>query len=292
MKPEPALYELIEQYLAGTLEASRRQAFEQQLQQDPDLRQEVAVHRFLQQQGADPGKMALRRQLGELSKQQQASRRKKLRQRRWAFIGLAALALTILAFWWLLHRSGETAPTPPMPPTQTAPEEAPPVETPPSQEADAPAAPSKPDNAIAALDPADWAPNPLLDPLAGSILRQDAPLALRLTSPAPERQFTLQNRKVALLIEGELAKDALDEPFEALNIQLFSNRQEDYLESRPVFTQTPACPAEGNICKFKLTPRLALKPGLYYLVIAAQDGTPLEVRRLRVQPAPEADSSH
>ncbi len=290
MKPEPATYDLIEQYLAGTLEASQRQAFEEQLEHDPDLRQELAVHRFLHQQGADPAKMALRQQLSELSKQQ-ALRRRKWRRLRQAFIGLAVLALMLVLFWWLLHRSSKTTPPPPIPPAQHIPDKALPAETPPSQTPTAPEKTSKPNNPIASLDPADWAPNPLLDPLAGSIMRHDAPFELHLTNPASDWQLTLHNRKATLLIEGTITKNATDDAFEVPSIQLFSNRQEDYLQNRPVFAQALDCTLDGNICPFKLTPRLALKPGLYYLVVASQNGTPLAVRRLRVQQASQGGSS-
>lgn len=94
------LYNKIENYLAGTLSAPDSKAFEQALQQDPELAAEVNLHRQLQKTFSDPKEIALRQSLTEIThdftgEPATPGAKKPFYQSIWFYIGLIAALLLL-----------------------------------------------------------------------------------------------------------------------------------------------------------------------------------------------------
>lgn len=94
------LYNRIEDYLAGKMSAADKDAFEQALQEDPELLAEVNLHRQLQATFSDPQEIALRQSLKEISadfsiESPTPPATKPFYQNIWFYLGLLATILVI-----------------------------------------------------------------------------------------------------------------------------------------------------------------------------------------------------
>ena len=104
-------YELIEQYLEGKLVGAELLDFENQLEQDPGLADDVALHREVRDAIADDEEVALEAELRKIGQAYQgrtpgtAPIRKNVGQRR-IFLIAASIALLAVAGWFAFSRFG------------------------------------------------------------------------------------------------------------------------------------------------------------------------------------------
>jgi len=100
-------YEKIEAYLKGELPESEQQAFEAAMAADPELAEEVALHRRLQEVFGDEGEWRFRQNLRDIRSNigEAAPENTSSAQRSGAriLLGLLVLiALSSLLYWWLV----------------------------------------------------------------------------------------------------------------------------------------------------------------------------------------------
>ncbi len=281
MKADQALYETIEQYLADSLPEPARQAFELRLKADPGLEEELELHRLMQESAADPVKLALRRRLAGLSKEHalDASRRHKFLLWSAAVLIVAAgIAITLLL-------SRPDAPPPVAPPLPVQPEvPQPPAPSPSTSPKAEPVPKDIPSSSgpIASVDPKDFEPNSVLDPLVDVQFRGEMAFEFNLDMPVNKHTLARRKDKATLRIKGAvLPADNIQIPL--FNVQLFNNKPEDFFQDRPIYSRELPLLPSGDTWVFDISPTLHLKPGLYYLVIALEDGEPVAVRRVEVR---------
>lgn len=102
--------ERIEAYLKGQLNAQEKAAFEANLQQDPELQAEVAMHRKVQEYLGQPNLQAMRAKLQQVDQSWQAPNSQpaaKVRrlQTGWIMGLAAALLVVMLAIWWVFAKN-------------------------------------------------------------------------------------------------------------------------------------------------------------------------------------------
>jgi anti-sigma factor RsiW len=94
------LYEKIEDYLLARLPEPEREAFEAEIQADPALAEEVALHRALIEATDEEDIKELRRLMEELlPKPAPQARLKAIRRQHWHWWAVAAAAAAVLLAW-------------------------------------------------------------------------------------------------------------------------------------------------------------------------------------------------
>jgi len=254
--------ELIEQYLSGSLPAAERQAVENRIAADAHFRADVELHRQLQEEFADPRKLALRDMLGDILREPPppAARQGWLR-------GLGIALVVLLAGWMGWHWLGPAhAPTPaiqeeikPGPPPTA------PTATPETRNAPSEPLKTSPQRPIAMADPAAFAPNrDFEDRLSGGVRTADA--TAQMQSPAPGADFTPENGLVKMNFRGLAPADA-DTARYPLALKIYTNQSGS---SQPLFRLLPAISNRSAVngkWAFSASQRLRLKPGLYYFTL-------------------------
>jgi len=174
------------------------------------------------------------------------------------------------------------SPPPVLPKTDAQPTEQTPAQTPKSE---IPAQVPKTTEPIAALNPADFQANRTLDPLIGSQVRGGGGIEASFTQPAKPLNLMSQNGRISFLVKGNASADDQPEK-DALQLLLFSNRDADFLNNKPIQKFPLALVAAGESYRFSKTIEQNLKPGLYYLVLVGKDSNePLAVQKIRVNRA-------
>lgn len=289
------LYNKIEDYLADTLSAEDKAAFEQALQEDSELAAEVSLHRQLQAALSDPQEIALRQSLQEISTDFEGNptsttAKKPFYQSIWFYIGLIATLLII----YLINRNQNTPSILPEVPAQdtilqeesidsntlsevdTTPEEVP-EETEPTLPDNTPQEP-----AVTPVDP--FATNPsletLLDPETWSFR-----YSFELNANVVELD---QGSNV--VIDGELVAPDIQNIL--FTIVIFDNQQSSY-PSNPLLSQfvSPRETEDDQTVAFAGKKKYAilldeiiedLAPGLYYYqVYMESEPDPLYTGRFR-----------
>ena len=267
MKKE-ALYEQIEAYLNDTLSAEERQALEQRMADDPDLRQEVALHQHLQKD-FDAGRKNLREGLRKVMEEPLPADQsaKTYRKSLWLLgIGLAGLILV----WFAVNFWGAAETPPHQDPAPT------PIQTPQIEQDTKLPAPNPP---IAQIDPARYKPNASMEAFVNSKVRSES-IAVQLSRPIHDaRVFTDQKSSFRLRFTGTiLIQEAQVE--KAFTLAFFDNQN----TNKPVFEIPLAGQKTAqNGLEFDFQAPLKLQPGLYYFTIEAVDeGEVLYAGRFRV----------
>lgn len=276
--------ELIEQYLDNQLNQHDLSAFNARVAADAEFRASVDLQRQVQAELANAAQIRLLHTLHEIVQTPFEPTPEKINTPKskpgWWIVGIIAL---IAAIFFIYRSCQPLARQTPSQPQGTPEQEAKPLEAPPPQ-VEAPAQLPKTSEPMAVLNPADFQPNRILDPLVGSQLRGGANLEAAFTKPADPLNLTLRNGRIRFRISGNATAD---EPLEkdALQLLLFRNRDADFLNNMPVQKYTLALSAQGDSYQFSKKVDQILLPGLYYLVLAEKNSIePLAIQKITVTP--------
>lgn len=258
------LYELIESYLDGGLPDEQRREVERRMATDKAFREEVELHRALQEDYEDPSRWRLREALSGIMDEPPppetpAPEEKRPRRRRYWWTAIPAVLLLAGGIWYLM-KPGAPAAVPA--PARTQPEN-PPVEQ--KNEAPSPKNPSQTPNKfmpIAQADPANFAKNASMEALRN--LRGTGDISLQMTAPKDDAVFEPDGiGQTRLHFSGALAGLAPDEVL-PLNLLIFNNRDAD----KPLLTLLTQAAADAKgAATFDLLQTVDFPKGLYYFRI-------------------------
>jgi hypothetical protein len=260
--------ELIEQYLSGTLPTADKEAVEARIATDPAFRADVELHRQLHAEFEDPKKLQLRDLMREITETPPPPTNRFAKFKRPGILLLALLLGWVGLVW--LARAPEPAPaTPtkeeikPIPPTTNEPIATQDTQTTPTEPQD-----KKPERQIAMANPADFAINRAFDEHLGSSTRATNGAA-DLKSPRLGADFTPENGRVKINFQGTAVASS-DPAQSPLVLKIFNNQP----NAEPIFNLSPVISSQSratNEWAFSLSPKLRLKPGLYYFTIERQE---------------------
>lgn len=288
------LYETIEAYLEGKLEAEACHAFEREMADDPELRAEVALHKKMQEELGRSGKAALREQLRQIG-QEFPLEKKGRRAISWLMPVSVALAASIIGavIWWAWPRFGQ--PTLPQGPSvvvdslpgeqKVSPDSLIAVEPQPEE-----AVPSRPEKQPPALQPSSgpYLPNPQLEALAASEGRD-----VNFLISAEAGAVKTGSEHFRATVAGTLrAGSPVGEG--RIVLQIYDNRPDSYRKERPASSlPLELQPLEDEEVQgfgrmknytFEKEVEKELPPGLYYYVIKREgEDTPLFVGKVEVR---------
>jgi hypothetical protein len=278
--------ELIEQYLDNQLNEPDLMAFQSRLATDAELRALVDLQRQVQAELANAAQIKLLNTLHDIVQspfevptlQKETPTKPGLG---WWIPGVSILIVVAYLFYSALQPAVQQPQLQPeaVPKTDAQPAEQVPTQTPKSE---IPAQVPKTTEPIAALNPADFQPNRILDPLVGSQVRGGGAIEASFTQPAKSLNLTPQNGRISFLVKGNASADDKPEK-DALQLLLFSNRDADFLNNKPIQKFPLSLLSIGNAYRFSKTIDQNLKPGLYYLVLVEKNSIePLAVQKITV----------
>ena len=119
---------------------------------------------------------------------------------------------------------------------------------------------------------ADLKPNDFLEVNIGTSVRSTT--QMQITSPQPNEELPLNNGLVSLSFRGKMTLSENQQAPPDTQLLLFSNKEADYLEFRPIFTQELLYrPTKENLSfDFQFNKQLPLSFGLYYFLIEDDNG--------------------
>lgn len=279
------LYTLIESYLDDALPPDKRREVEQRMATDEAFREEVGLHRALQEDYSDPGRWRLRSTMSELMEEplpfdETAPSTPKLGlPKRWNLAGIiAAVLVASIGIWYLFQmQSGQKSQEPVEKQTIQKPNV--PIagaegtdstivkkgDEPPTQKPKEPAP-------IAQADPSKFKENPSMEALMG--FRGGSGMTLQMS--APKNATTIQpNAKGAanLHFSGTLKTAPPNEAVQ-LDLLVFNNKA----GNKPLLALPfqPASDTNGNAA-FDLRQQVDFPKGLYYFRIEERESGELLV---------------
>ncbi len=279
--------ELIDGYLAGTMDSGARETFEQRMAADPDLAARVQLERELFEAIGTSPENDLRASLRLISEKFNTSESLeevvalqssgKRNRNGWA---LPALLLITLVSAFFVFRSIQSSKTEsPVSPLIPAPQEvSPPQQTAPAEKI-LPQTPSQPGQAIQKSRPvaSAYVPIPKLETYIGSYFRSGD---FRFVVNAPATGVVLKatsgklNFKLSGKTEGDLPAGA------AFRILFFNNNVRDFEKMKPIESGALVVSTDG---KFLFNKELSAPPGLYYYLIEdEQSGAWMYVSKFQV----------
>lgn len=276
MKKE--LYDLIETYLAGALPEEKRQEVEARLASDEDFRQEVELHRALQESYTDPDRWQLKKALLEAMKEPLPPGDPPMEEetaavdnwKKWQLWIPVALLLGV-GIWYFGWRD--------TPLTRPNPTDIPPVQTPNSSsptndQKEAPVPQGQPteqkipeSQTIAMADPSNFEENPSMEGLVA--VRGGGELTLALTHPKPEERFNPQpTGKTTLRFSGTV--EGMPPNVEApLQLLIFNNKN----AKTPIRAQVVQLNSDAKgQAVFILGFQVGFPMGLYYFRFEESEG--------------------
>lgn len=271
------LYDLIERYLDDNLSETERISVESRLVDDPEFREEVALHKALHRHLSDSGELRLRSVLTQVLTRPVADRRSPAPPRkRWLIaLGIVLLVMSaLIALLWTRQADTFRAPRPVMPQEGVNPDIKP-------EQNQAPA-PVPPNNGraplhqrpIAKADTADFKINPSLEARLGNYRGvNDALPYLSVTGFSSKLPMTSKDKQSGFYFQGLLDADTLQvrQPFWLF---IYSNRPADWKEKASLYAfPLQLQPAGPDQYKIDLKQKIFVGPGLYYLVVGWQINT-------------------
>lgn len=258
--------DLIEQYLNGTLPAADKEAVDARIATDPVFRADLELHRQLHAEFADPKKLQLRDLMREITQTPPPPPTNRFDR----FKGPGIVLLVLLLGWASWTWFTRVPATPPVheeikipPPTTNEPVATQDTQTTPTEPKD-----KKPERQIAMANPADFAVNRAFDEHLGSSTRAINGAA-EMKSPRLGADFTPENGRVNLNFQGKAVASSDPAQF-PLVLKIYNNQP----NAEPLYNLAPAISSQSratNEWAFSLSPKLRLKPGLYYFTIERQE---------------------
>ncbi len=287
-------YNMIEQYLDGSLSGEALEAFEQRLQTEPDFVEEVALHRKLQEELGNAQKRQLRSKLDALRKDFTQKEETKVvpidSNQKWKImVSVAASFLVLsLAFWYFVLRGPEKPKivddTPPVnneDPTPQKEDQIKEIEDPtrlvedktdPEKKTDPVETPPPPENLLA-----NFEPNPELEDL----IAQNGTVGdfeFSIEKPEKNKAFVLTDNKIEIQFSGMLSTSAIENE-NNLEVAIYNNDPQNFKSKKRIAKfQIPLekdtseddegiAFIEKDVYYFDLQKTLTLDPGLYYYLI-------------------------
>lgn len=299
-------YEDIEAYLAGKLTKKERTDFESELNDNPDLANEVELHQKVETEIGDSTKRELRGILKDLKKQYAEEKSSEnvvqLRPRRnlRKILAIAASVLILAsAFWYFL--SNDSNEEQQMVQEETIQTEEPKSIENPQELAEESSTPnpsdSTPENPSEKANPTEIntlenentpSEKPSLNPfevnpdfenlIAGT---NASPHEFEIEFPEPEAKLTLRDGKAQFGLLGTLFTAAFPEK-EPFVLKIFDNQSNPFTNDQPIFriemdfekneTERDLSFAgeERDIYYFNFRERISVKPGLYYWMVSLE----------------------
>ncbi len=264
------LYELIEAYLDGSLPDRQRQEVERRMATDADFREEVELHRALQEDYEDPSRWRLREALSGIMDEPPppeapAPENERPRPRRSLWAALPVVLLLAGGIWYFMKP--EAPATTPVAPIEKQPEKTPAEQEKKAPPPDVPAQKPEKTMPIAQADPADFNENPGMDRLIGE-LRGAAELRVKMTVPEVgarlrQKPFTKTELHFSGTVEGAAKAEKL-----SLVLLVFDNKNSNApLLRLPLLLEADT---EGR-ANFSVTRQVDFRRGLYYYRIEEQE---------------------
>ena len=282
------LDQLIDQYLQDVLSKADREAFEERMNADVDLTARVDIQRWMGKELGDQEKQAFVSQLAGVasgfsdeSESETVVRPLFQRPATWVLAAAAVIILLLLIF----GPSGKkaTLPLAVERPDSIQDQVENLVEVTPEEELVQPESSPIPDisepiqqeEMIAAVDPADMAPHPYLDPLVNRGIRSGDP------EFEGECVYEIDG---SLLLTGTV--EGLVTAPDSWGFFLYSNKEADYLEGNSLLIESiELLPGEGAALSFSEFYSIDLEPGRYYFFLAdLEDEEPIWTGTFVVNP--------
>lgn len=253
--------DLTERYLLNLLSEEETADFQARMLHDARLRQEVQVMRVLQK--------------SLIAERLPVKKTNRLLRNKGLLLGVVAV-LTSLCVYLYVESDKKASENKPAPSLPQMPVQQPPRENAPSNTAPETPLPQKPSAPIAA----SLAPNPALERYIDSNVRGGTDqLDITMTGT----RFTRKDGKIFFRISGNLDAKGEIPPYQ-VNVLIFSNKKEDYENSRPQWTYRPSFSQVSGRFEFNIAENVTLLPGLcYYLVEQRESGEVLKVGKFIVE---------
>lgn len=260
--------DLISRYLLGQLEGKDLQQFTLRLLRDKSLQKEVDANRLLM------------KTLWHTNQQANGQTDNEGPSKWWWMLPVVLVFGGLLFFWPpnvqpppVPQNSAPATETPANPVENTESEvlpieEVPTETTPPPTEVPAPT--KAPQKALPIA--ANFEPNPMLDVLIDNPTRATT-LQLSITEPQAGATLTLKNKTHPFTVSGQVTLVDPDAETPVLVCHLFSNKEADFENFTPIFTQTLTLNnTSGKEYNFSFQRKLSdVSPGLYYLMIEGEE---------------------
>lgn len=283
---EKELYDLIEAYLDGALPDEKRRAVEERMATDEDFRQEVEIHRDLQESYADPERWQFRQTLQEIMKEPLASDdpdqeipetdpvpaasksfQKDPPPRKIILEIIFILLLGVGIWYWVQSDQPAEVPQAPAPVQTPTPDN--PTGAPTQTDPKTPEKP-QPQQPIAKADPANFRENRTMEALI--MTRDGGGLSVDITRPKPGERFKpMSSGKTRLRFSGTIEglSDTTDFKVQLL---IFNNIN----ANTPLLTQPLdlSADSQGN-ATFDIAPQVDFPQGLYYYRLEDEDSVML-----------------
>ena len=309
------LYNIIEEFLEGTLSGDELQAFEQRLQTEPDLAEEVELHRKIHGEIGDAQKRMLKSKLDTLREeftQKEENETKVVPINRGInlkmFISVAAgILVLVFAIWFFFFKTPEKREIvnedTPIEKEQIDPNETPikEIEDPSNlvENQNDPEKESNQKDNIEDITPeesliANFDPNPELENLIAQNGNNDD-IEFAAEKPDENDPFILKNSKIDLQINGMLFASEIKNE-ENFAVSIYDNNPQNYTSKKSINTfqlsiekddgeeEDGLAFASKNGYFYSLQKTISVKPGLYYyLIIQKGQTTPLYSGKFEVK---------
>jgi len=269
--------EKIDRFVRDEMSVDERQAFKKLMDQNEDLQNEVNFGNELKS-FFDNREPALESQLEKLGEEHFADKPSSITKYWWIPVALALLG----GLWYMTQSSNQT----PIPqPKVEAIESVSTTETASKVTEGAPAMPeevqqaqdpivqppkpikkieTQPAQPIAELDPADFAPNPILESLMKEQVR-DSGFETKVIGPTPSQIF-IYKEKILLDFKGNTtAKPPYD-------FTIYSNKGQDFDEGIGVLSKELTGTRDGDTYTFRFNAAVPFERGLYYILLQEKAG--------------------
>lgn len=256
-------FEEIESYLDGSMNEQNRKAFEAELLRNPELSRETQLRREVEALLASGPEDALRQNLDILGERYTETAPNRI----WIWVSIAVLMAAVLV--WLMLQNPDTKPV-----LQPVSPSGPAVDTTASEPQLQNQAPLKKEVNPAEPIAANFTPNPALESMIGSQLR-DGGLKISILSPEKNARLKTNKGSVSLQFSGRV--DGVEKMEDAFQLKVYSNKKADYEENRTLLSVPLVFFRDEQHFNFQVLHDFRLAPGLYYYLIENEESGAVNV---------------